>query len=172
MQIPMGTVVTATMLIGTLFAYQAPSGGLNKFVPKVLTKAVGFVLGAAGLWNVLWYGLQNLTQFWGHMALGSGVGDGGGEHLAPSATRTHTAIYYPAASYPAAPASRLWRLLRMDDLQLVNRHPASRRLSACAWQPQKTQHTPSTGYADSVIPQIQRHRWQIPSPRFYEFPNH
>ena len=73
MQIPMGTVVTATMLIGTLFAYQAPSGGLNRFVPKVLTKVVGFILGAAGLWNVLWYGLRNLTEFWGHMALGSGV---------------------------------------------------------------------------------------------------
>ena len=73
MQIPMGTVVAATMLVGTLFAFRAPNGGVNQFVPSWLTKAVGFVLGAAGLWNILWYGLRHLTEFWGHMALGSGV---------------------------------------------------------------------------------------------------
>jgi hypothetical protein len=28
---------------------------------------------AAGLWNVLWYALQNLTEFWGIAALISGM---------------------------------------------------------------------------------------------------
>jgi len=73
LQIPMGTVVTATMLIGVVFAFRAPMGGLSRVAPAWLTKTVASILGAAGLWNVLWYGLQNLTDFWGHMALGSGV---------------------------------------------------------------------------------------------------
>jgi len=73
LQIPMGTVVTATMLIGVVFAFRAPSGGLSRLAPAWMTKVVASILGAAGLWNVLWYGLQNLTDFWGHMALGSGA---------------------------------------------------------------------------------------------------
>jgi len=73
MRIPMGTVVTVVMLLGTVFAIRFPAGGLGQLMPTWLTRLVGVLLGAAGLWNVLWYGLQHLTEFWGHMALGSGV---------------------------------------------------------------------------------------------------
>lgn len=46
---------------------------ITQKIPSLIAKAVGFILAAAGLWNVFWYGLQHLTEFWGLMALGSGI---------------------------------------------------------------------------------------------------
>lgn len=73
MFIPMGTVVAVCMLVTVIFANRLPAGGLNKITPKPVLRVIGVITGAAGLWNVLWYGLRHLSEFWGQMALGSGV---------------------------------------------------------------------------------------------------
>jgi len=73
MFIPMGTVVTVCMLLAVIFSNRLPAGGLNKVTPLPLLRAIGVIAAAAGLWNVLWYGLRHLNEFWGHMALGSGT---------------------------------------------------------------------------------------------------
>ncbi len=65
--IPMGTIVTVTMFAGIATAMLH-----TKFLPAA-NKAVGFLLLAAGLWNVFWYGLQHMGQFWGIAALVSGL---------------------------------------------------------------------------------------------------
>lgn len=71
--IPMGTVVTVCMFVIILFANRMPGISLNRIAPLALLRTVGVITGAAGLWNVLWYGLRHIGEFWGHMALGSGV---------------------------------------------------------------------------------------------------
>ena len=68
--IPMGTVVTVCMFIGLIVA--APLPVLNK-ISSLLKKIGACVVMAAGLWNVLWYGLQHFSEFWGMAALTSGV---------------------------------------------------------------------------------------------------
>jgi len=68
--IPMGTVVTVCMFIGLIIT--APLPGL-KNIPSRLKEICAYVVMVAGLWNVLWYGLQHLTEFWGMAALTSGV---------------------------------------------------------------------------------------------------
>lgn len=73
MYIPMGTIVTVCMFLTVIFANRFPKGGLNGLSPNWLLKIVGVIVGAAGFWNVLWYGLQHYTEFWGLMALGSGA---------------------------------------------------------------------------------------------------
>ena len=73
MVIPMGTVVTVCMLLCVLFANRFPVGALNTRVPQGVLRVVGFVCAAAGLWNILWFALRNITHFWGQMALGSGL---------------------------------------------------------------------------------------------------
>ncbi len=73
MFIPMGTIVTVCMLITVVFANRFPGFGLNRVTPAPVLRVIGIVTGAAGLWNILWYGLQHIGEFWGHMALGSGV---------------------------------------------------------------------------------------------------
>ena len=67
--IPMGTVVSVCMFIGLIVA--APLPVLNK-IPSLLKKIGAGVVMAAGLWNVLWYGLQHFNEFWGMAALTSG----------------------------------------------------------------------------------------------------
>ena len=69
----MGTVVAVCMLITVIFANRFPAGGLNKITPTPILRVIGVITGAAGLWNVLWYALQHLTEFWGQMALSSGL---------------------------------------------------------------------------------------------------
>lgn len=69
MYIPMGTVVTLCMLLTVLFAGRLA----NRLAPSWLLRGVGVIAVAAGLWNVLWYFLRNITEFWGLMALGSGA---------------------------------------------------------------------------------------------------
>ena len=66
----MGTVVTVCMISGVIMAAQLP---LMKSLPALVNRLVGAVVFAAGLWNVLWYGLQHLREFWGIAALVSGV---------------------------------------------------------------------------------------------------
>jgi hypothetical protein len=76
--IPMGTVVTVCMIVTVVFANRFPAGrfrnySLNRATPLIVLRSIGLVTGAAGLWNVFWYGLRHLGEFWGHMALGSGI---------------------------------------------------------------------------------------------------
>ena len=66
----MGTVVTVCMFTGLIIATPLP---MLKNIPSLLKKICAYVVMIAGLWNVLWYGLQNLTEFWGMAALASGV---------------------------------------------------------------------------------------------------
>ena len=68
--IPMGTVVTVCMFTGLLVA--APLAAL-KNIPILLRKICAGVVMVAGLWNVLWYGLQHFAEFWGMAALISGL---------------------------------------------------------------------------------------------------
>jgi hypothetical protein len=68
--IPMGTVVTVCMFGGLIAAILQPK--LRK-VPPLLFSLAGFIVLAAGLWNIFWYGLQHYTEFWGWAALISGV---------------------------------------------------------------------------------------------------
>ncbi len=73
MFIPMGTVVAVCMIITLVFVNRIPVLSLNRITPPVILRVIGIVTGAAGLWNVLWYALRHPTQFWGLMALGSGL---------------------------------------------------------------------------------------------------
>ena len=73
MVIPMGTVVTVCMIVCIIFSIRVPVGGLNARTPPVLLRFIGFVTGAAGLWNILWYAVRNFTDVWGQMAFGSGL---------------------------------------------------------------------------------------------------
>ncbi len=66
--LPMGTIVTACMFIG--LAAAAPP---FKKLPLFIRKAGAWVVLVAGLWNVLWYGVQNYNEFWGIAALVSGA---------------------------------------------------------------------------------------------------
>ncbi len=68
--IPMGTVVAVCMFTGLIVAVPLP-----EFIkiPILLKKIGAGVVMAAGLWNVLWYGLQHFSEFWGMAALTSGV---------------------------------------------------------------------------------------------------
>ena len=68
--LPMGTIVTVCMFVGLIIA--APVALIKKS-PLLLRKACAGVVLAAGLWNMLWYGLQHLTEFWGIAALISGA---------------------------------------------------------------------------------------------------
>lgn len=71
--IPMGTVVTVCMLQTALFANRFPHGALNEASPRWLLRLAGSIAAAAGLWNILWYGLRHAREFWGLMAFGSGL---------------------------------------------------------------------------------------------------
>jgi len=65
----MGTLVTICMFFGLIIALDLP---LLKSLPVSLRKAAGWIVLAAGLWNSLWYGIQNISEFWGYSALVSG----------------------------------------------------------------------------------------------------
>lgn len=68
--LPMGTVVAACMLVGVLFALRPP---FLQVLPVLVHRLIATIVIAAGLWNVLWYALQHLLEFWGIAALISGV---------------------------------------------------------------------------------------------------
>ena len=61
------------MFVTILFANRVPGFSLNRVAPLALLRVVGALTGAAGLWNTLWYGLRHIGEFWGLMALGSGI---------------------------------------------------------------------------------------------------
>lgn len=69
----MGTVVTVCMVICVAFANQLPAGALNSRTPRFILRIIGIVCALAGLWNILWYASRHITEFWGQMALGSGL---------------------------------------------------------------------------------------------------
>ena len=68
--LPMGTIVTCCMFAGLLATTPSP---ISKHCPSYLLKCVAAIVLAAGLWNVLWYSTQHLFEFWGQMALISGI---------------------------------------------------------------------------------------------------
>lgn len=65
--LPMGTIMAACMFVGVINLLL--SAKLHATIGKIIS---GVVL-IAGLWNVLWYSLQHLTEFWGVAALLSGI---------------------------------------------------------------------------------------------------
>ena len=65
----MGTIITVCMFIGLVAA--AP-GAVSKKIPFVIRKLGAWVVLAAGLWNLFWYGVQHYVEFWGIAALVSG----------------------------------------------------------------------------------------------------
>jgi len=67
--IPMGSVVTACMIVGLIVAVPQ----ITKICPRFIRFAVGVILLAAGLWNILWYASQHIAEFWGLAAFCSGV---------------------------------------------------------------------------------------------------
>jgi len=71
--LPMGTIVTVCMLVGLIFASDLPGLKLTRRLPQMVQRVVAAIVFAAGCWNVFWYGLQHTTEFWGQMALLSGV---------------------------------------------------------------------------------------------------
>lgn len=68
--LPMGTIVAACMFAGVLVAARLP---LLRRLPTFFNKLIGVLVLAAGLWNVFWYALRHLTEFWGFSALVSGL---------------------------------------------------------------------------------------------------
>ncbi|MFT6386906.1 MAG: hypothetical protein ACJAUP_000275 [Cellvibrionaceae bacterium] len=70
----MGIVVTVFMLLGLLMVSPIKLLNLKQYEHKVsVIDFVGFSLLFAGLWNVLWFGLNHITLFWGLAAMISGV---------------------------------------------------------------------------------------------------
>ena len=68
--LPMGTIMALCMLLGFILALPLTS---VRNTPAFIRKPVGYLVMIAGLWNVFWYAVQHLTQFWGQAALVSGV---------------------------------------------------------------------------------------------------
>lgn len=71
--LPMGTIVTVCMLIALIFASDLPLLKLTNKLPLIIRRIVAFIVLAAGCWNLFWYALRHLTEFWGLMALVSGA---------------------------------------------------------------------------------------------------
>jgi len=59
----MGIVVSLAMLLGIIFLLFERFYTYSK--PSLLMKVSLLFMLAAGLWNSVWYGLQNLATFWG-----------------------------------------------------------------------------------------------------------
>lgn len=71
--LPMGTIVTAIMFIGLLFATRLPGLNILQRLPLLLRQIVGSIVIIAGMWNVFWHAVRHLTEFWGIAALISGL---------------------------------------------------------------------------------------------------
>jgi len=71
--IPMGTVVTACMFIGLIFASRLPGLNMLQRLPLWARSIPALLVFAAGAWNVFWYAIQHLTEYWGIAALISGL---------------------------------------------------------------------------------------------------
>lgn len=70
---PMGTIVTACMLLGLLAALPHTISRQLTAYPTFIRWPVAILVGSAGAWNTFWHGLRNLDNFWGVMALLSGL---------------------------------------------------------------------------------------------------
>jgi len=70
----MGIVVSVIMLLGLCFLLPIPliNARLLAGAPSSANIVSGLLL-LGGLWNSVWFGLQNITAFWGLAALISGV---------------------------------------------------------------------------------------------------
>ncbi|WP_461535345.1 hypothetical protein [Spongorhabdus nitratireducens] len=68
--LPMGTIMTTAMVIGLVSAAPSP---VNKILPDSVRKVLRSLVILAGCWNVFWYSLQHLAEFWGQAALVSGL---------------------------------------------------------------------------------------------------
>lgn len=60
----MGIVVSLIMLLGVI--------ALSLNIHWKAGKALAAILFLGGTWNIAWYGLRHLTEFWGIAALASG----------------------------------------------------------------------------------------------------
>lgn len=70
----MGVVVTVVMLLGLTILRPTPWSDEGEQVMGVrMTRATFVLLLVLGLWNVFWHGINNMDDFWGWAALGSGI---------------------------------------------------------------------------------------------------
>jgi hypothetical protein len=70
----MGIVVTVVMLLGLTILRPTPWSDEGEQVMGVrMTRATFVLLLVLGLWNVFWHGINNMDDFWGWAALGSGI---------------------------------------------------------------------------------------------------
>ncbi len=68
--LPMGTIMACCMFLG--FFMGLPVSSIRN-TPAFIRKPIGYLVFTAGLWNVFWYAVQHLTEFWGQAALVSGI---------------------------------------------------------------------------------------------------
>ena len=73
LMLPMGTIMTSCMVLGLLFATRLPLLNQLQRLPVPIRNTVAGVVFLAGCWNVFWYALRHLTEFWGVAALVSGL---------------------------------------------------------------------------------------------------
>ena len=71
--IPMGTVMAGCMIVGVLCASRLPGLKLIQRLPVWLRSLPALLVFAAGAWNVFWYALRHITEYWGVAALISGI---------------------------------------------------------------------------------------------------
>ena len=70
---PMGTIVTACMLVALIFAIPYSLFKESKPLPRWIAIPIASLVFAAGAWNVFWYASRHITEYWGIAALVSGV---------------------------------------------------------------------------------------------------
>ena len=69
----MGTVLTLCMLLALVVATPYSLSKSIKPLPRFVAIPIGLLVFIAGAWNVFWYALQHITEYWGVAALVSGV---------------------------------------------------------------------------------------------------
>ena len=69
----MGIVVCIFMLLGLLLLSPLAFLNIKPLLAKPIILWIARLLGLMGLWNSLWYGLQNWQSFWGIAAIVSGI---------------------------------------------------------------------------------------------------
>jgi len=67
----MGIVVSIALLLALIA--MCSEGLLNKVDYQSYRKVALGLVGLVGLWNMAWYGIQNITTFWGITAFMSGL---------------------------------------------------------------------------------------------------
>jgi len=71
--LPMGTIMTVAMFVGLIVSIPYVLNKNLSPMPKWASIALGSVVMLAGAWNVFWYALQHLNEYWGIAALVSGI---------------------------------------------------------------------------------------------------